>query len=275
MLPRLTSFSNEIFALYPDLMDQVALILGVGQSGDPKSTLWGNGAAISKAVSASGARVIACDVHLEAAKLTASRIDADDGICEAMEADATSQASIQRVVDKVVEQYGRIDILVNYVGGTKTGDPATMSEAAWDAQIRLNLNTVFLSCNAVLPIMEKQGSGSIINNASIAGMRYLGKPQVAYASAKAAVIHFSKVTGIMYAGKGIRANSVSPGMVYTPLLEILGKSDSVEEREIHRKITDHNVPQGSTVFPEIGVTTYNSSMVFLTLVPRSTSLYQE
>lgn len=75
-------------------------------------------------------------------------------------------------------------------------------------------------------------------------MRYLGKPQVAYASAKAAVIHFSKVTGIMYAGKRIRVNSNSPGMMYTPLLEMIGNSDSAEDREIHKKITDHNVPQG-------------------------------
>lgn len=97
-----------------------------------------------------------------------------------------------------------------------------MSEDAWDAQIRLNFKTVFLGCSAVLPIMEKQGSGANINNASIAGMRYLGKPQVAYASAKAAVIHLSKVTGVMYAGKGIRVNSVAPGIGYTPLLEKLG-----------------------------------------------------
>lgn len=236
---------REQFAIYPDLKGKVALVVGAGQSGDPTSKYWGNGAAIAKVLSASGARVIACDLNLEAAQRTASHIKANGNHCEAVQANATSQIDIQRLVTEVAAKYGRIDILVNNVGGTKTGDPATMSEEAWDAQIELNLKSVFLSCNAVLPIMEKQGSGAVINNASIAGMRYLGKPQVAYASAKAAVIHFSKVTGIMYASKGIRVNSIAPGMVYTPLLEMLGNSKSAEDREIHKKITDHNIPQGS------------------------------
>jgi NAD(P)-dependent dehydrogenase (short-subunit alcohol dehydrogenase family) len=231
-------------ASYPDLKDQVALVIGAGQSGDPKSNVWGNGAAIAKVLASSGAKIIACDLNPEAAQLTALRIQSGGGFCEAMQLDATKATDIKRVVNQVFEKYNRIDILVNNVGLTKTGDPATMLEEAWDAQFQLNLKTVYLSCNAVLPIMEKQGSGSIINNASIAGVRYLGKPQVAYASAKAAVIHFSKITGVMYANKGVRINSVSPGMVFTPLLEKLGNSGSAEEREIYKKITDHNVPMG-------------------------------
>lgn len=189
-------------------------------------------------------KVFACDLDLKAAKWTALRVRLDGGICHAIQVDATSSTDIKKAVDQVLAKYGRIDILVNNVGGTKTADPATMTEEAWDAQLQLNLKTVFLSCQAVLPVMEKQGSGAVINNASIAGLRFLGKPQVAYASAKAAVIHYSRVTGIMYADKGIRVNSVSPGMMYTPLLEKLGNSDSAEDREIYRKITDHNVPQG-------------------------------
>ncbi|CAI7630860.1 short chain type dehydrogenase [Penicillium manginii] len=236
---------REQFAVYPDLKDKVGLIIGAGQSGDPTSKYWGNGAAIAKVLSASGVRVIACDLNLEAAQRTASHIKESGNYCDAVQADARSQPDIQRVINDTAAKYGRIDILVNNVGGTKTGDPATMSEEAWDAQIQLNLKSVFLSCNAILPIMEKQGSGAVINNASIAGMRYLGKPQVAYASAKAAVIHFSKVTGVMYASKGIRVNSIAPGMVYTPLLEMLGNSKSAEDREIHKKITDHNIPQGT------------------------------
>jgi NAD(P)-dependent dehydrogenase (short-subunit alcohol dehydrogenase family) len=227
-------------ASYPDLKDQVALVIGAGQSGDPKSRAWGNGAAIAKVLAFSGAKIIACDLNLKAAQQTALRIRTDGGFCEAVQLDATKATDIKLVVNQVAEKHGG----VNNVGLTKTGDPATMPEEAWDAQFQLNLKTVFLSCNAVLPIMEKQGSGSIINNASISGMQYLGKPQVAYASAKAAVIHFSKITGVMYANKGVRVNSVSPGMVFTPLLEKLGQSESAEEREVYRKITDHNVPMG-------------------------------
>lgn len=76
-------------------------------------------------------------------------------------------------------------------------------------------------------------------------MRYLGKPQVA-SSTKAAVINFSKVTGIRYAGKSIRVNSVVPGMMYTPQLEKLGDSEPVEDHEIHKKFADHSVLQGHT-----------------------------
>lgn len=183
-------------------------------------------------------------MNLEAAQRTAHRIQADGGFCDPLQLDATKATDIERVVKHVVTKYGRIDVLINNVGLTKTGDPATMEEETWDAQFQLNLKTVYLSCKAVLPIMENQRSGSIVNNASIAGMRFLGKPQVAYATAKAAVIHFTKVTGVMYSNKGVRVNSVSPGLMYTPLLEMLGNSDSEEDREIHRKITEHNVPMG-------------------------------
>lgn len=90
----LSSLSSELFASYPDIKGQVVLVLGAGQSGDPKSTIWGNGAAISKVLSASGVRVIACDVTLEVARPIATRIQSGGGICQAMEADATSQSSI-------------------------------------------------------------------------------------------------------------------------------------------------------------------------------------
>jgi NAD(P)-dependent dehydrogenase (short-subunit alcohol dehydrogenase family) len=98
-----------------------------------------------------------------------------------------------------------------------------MSEQVWDAQTDVNLKSVYLCCHHVLPLMEAQGSGVVINVASIAGMRYIGKPQVAYSATKAAVIQFTKVTAVLYAPKGIRMNVVVPGLMHTPLVGMLAE----------------------------------------------------
>lgn len=94
------------------------------------------------------------------------------------------------------------------VGMSQAGDPVTMPEDVWDAQMDVNIKSVFLMCKHVLPIMEKQGSGSIVNIASIAALRYIGKPQIGYSSTKAAVLQFTKATAVMYAPKGVRLNTV-------------------------------------------------------------------
>lgn len=232
------------FATYPDLQGQVALIMGIGQSGDKDVTVWGNGAAIARVLSHNGVKLFGCDLNLAAAEFTAERVRAEGGVCDVMTADVTSYADIQKVVEAVMAKYGRIDILVNNVGLTASGDPATIPVDVWDKQMDLNLKSVYMSCHLVLPIMEKQQSGNIINNASIAGLRYLGKPQVAYNVAKAAVIHFTSVTGVLYAGKGVRLNAVAPGLIYTPLVEKFGRSEVEAERETFRKITSNNVPMG-------------------------------
>ncbi|KAJ0423321.1 hypothetical protein BJY00DRAFT_310448 [Aspergillus carlsbadensis] len=230
----------ETLAKYPDLHTKTALIMGVGQSQIPGSETWGNGAAIARVLAHSGARVFGCDISLSAAEFTASRIRADGGVCDVIQADVTSVSDVKKVVDAVFEKYGRIDILVNNVGATETGDPASMGEETWERQIRINLKSVYTACHVVLPVMEKQGSGVIINNASIAGMRYIGKPQVAYSSAKAAVIHFTRVTAVMYAPKGVRLNSIAPGLMYTPLVESMKSS----QPEAYRKIVEQPVPMG-------------------------------
>jgi NAD(P)-dependent dehydrogenase (short-subunit alcohol dehydrogenase family) len=230
------------FATYPDLKDKVALIMGIGQVGSTESKTWGNGAAIARVLCHNKVKVFGCDMSLPAAEFTQRRIHAEGGTCDVMAADVTKSADVQNVVEAVMAKYGRIDILVNNVGVTAPGDPVSLSEELWDKQIDINLKSVYLACHVVLPIMEKQKSGVVVNNASIAGLRYLGKPQVAYNAAKAAVIHFTKVTGVLYAGKGIRMNSVAPGLIYTPLVEKFGQSELESDREVYRKITEHNVP---------------------------------
>ncbi|KAL4938448.1 hypothetical protein BDV06DRAFT_231860 [Aspergillus oleicola] len=229
------------FAKYPDLQNKIALVMGIGQSRIPGSDTWGNGAAIARLLAHSGAKVFGCDLSLHAAEYTASRVISEGGVCDVMQADVTSAADVKNVAKRVLEKYGRIDILVNNVGATATGNPASMSEEAWDKQVEINLKSVYLACHVILPIMEKQRSGVVINNASIAGLRYIGKPQVAYSTAKAAVIHFTRVTAVMYAPKGVRMNSVAPGLMYTPLVESLKVNG---QEEAYSKIMEQPVPIG-------------------------------
>jgi hypothetical protein len=118
-----------------------------------------------------------------------------------------------------MKHYGRIDILVNNVGGSAAGGPVEMAEDVWDSQVDTNLKSVFLTCKYVLPIMEKQGSGAIVNLASTSGIRWTGSAQVAYAATKAGVIQLSRVVAVQYAKKGIRVNTIIPGQLHTPLVE--------------------------------------------------------
>jgi hypothetical protein len=95
-----------------------------------------------------------------------------------------------------------------------------MTEEVWDAQVDLNLKSVFLGCKHVLPVMERQGGGAIVNIASTSGMRWTGAAQVAYAATKAGVIQLSRVVAVQYAAKGIRVNTVVPGQLHTPMVEV-------------------------------------------------------
>ncbi|KJX93245.1 short-chain dehydrogenase/reductase like protein [Zymoseptoria brevis] len=232
------------FPVYPDLQGKVALIAGIGQVGIENSSTWGNGAATARLLSHNGVKVFGCDLKLKAAEYTKQRLlqDNPNAICDVMSADMTSISDIEQLVKAVMDKHGRIDILYNNVGMTAPGDPASISEELWQKQIDLNLNSVFRCCRLVLPIMEKQGAGSIINNASITAMRYISKPQIAYATAKAAVIQYTKASGCMYASRGVRMNCVVPGLMYTPLVENLTMSEREEDQEVARKITQHNVP---------------------------------
>lgn len=237
---------TNIFATYPDLKGKIALIMGIGQVGIPNSSTWGNGSATARVLSYNGVKIVGCDLNIKAAEYTKQRLLNHDpsAVCDVMTADVTKSSDVEAVVDAAMKLHGRIDILVNNVGMTAPGDPVTMSEEVWQSQIDLNLKSVYLGCHAVLPIMEKQGSGVVINNGSITALRYIGKPQIAYASAKAAVVQFTKATAVMYAPKGVRLNCVIPGLMYTPLVENLGASEKEADREVFRRITQHNVPMG-------------------------------
>jgi len=240
-----TSTVPESFGTtYPSLKDKIVLLTGIGQTGDPN--MWGNGAATARLFCANGAKVFGCDLKLESAQATQKRLISEfsPGCCEVIAADVTKAADVQRLVDACVEKWGKVDILVNNVGMSMKGGPADMDEETWDAQMNVNLKSVYLCCNRILPLMEKQGKGVVINVSSIAAMRYIGKPQVAYSATKAAVIQFTKATAVLYAPKGVRLNVVVPGLMYTPLVSVLADKYNNGDLEGLVKSRHAQVPMG-------------------------------
>jgi len=198
------------------LEGKVALISGAGSVGPG----WGNGRAMALRFAEEGAHIFAVDREPGRLVETVARIEALGGEVETYVADVTVSAAVASMVAACVERFGRIDVLVNNVGGSASGGPVEMSEEVWDAQVDSNLKSVFLACKHVLPVMEKQGGGgSIVNIASASGIRWTGSAQVAYAATKAGVIQLSRVVAIQYAGKNIRVNSVVPGQLHTPMVE--------------------------------------------------------
>lgn len=217
---------------------KVALVVGCGASHEG----FGNGQAIAITLARQGAKVIGLDLDLSAAERTAAQIRDEGFEIDVRQADATRAADLEEAVTFSLDRHGAIDILVNNVGQSEPGDPASMSEETWRSQIDVNLNTAFLGCKTVLPVMERQKFGSIINISSIAGMRYVGKPQVAYAATKAALVQMTKTTAVIYAERNIRLNCVVPGLVFTPLVKRLADKYASGEYEAFVERRHQQVP---------------------------------
>lgn len=198
-----------------NLQGKVALIMGCGAVAKG----WGNGRATAVLMARQGARVFGTDLVLENAQETRNVIAAEGFEADVVACDSTKAEQVRQAVDACMARHGRIDILVNNVGLSQPGGPVDMDEAVWDAQMQVNLKGAFLTCKYVLPIMKKQGGGAVVNVSSVAGLRYVGKPQVAYAAAKAGLMHFTRTTAVIHAPDGIRLNCVVPGLMHTPLLE--------------------------------------------------------
>ncbi len=202
------------------LAGKVALITGAGSVGPG----WGNGRATAVRFAEEGATVCGFDNDLARMEETGELISNAGGNFTAGFCDVSSSASIADMVAQCVAEFGRIDVLVNNVGGSAKGGPVEMSEAVWDAQVDLNLKSVFLTCKHVLPHMLAnnggQGAGAIVDISSTSALRWTGAAQIAYAATKAAVIQFSRVLAVQYAKQNIRVNTVAPGQLHTPMVEV-------------------------------------------------------
>lgn len=195
---------------------KIAIVTGAGCVGAG----WGNGRAMAVRLAEEGAKVLAVDRDQERLDETLSLAgDAAASITTCI-CDVTSAQSVQAMVEACLTTYGVPDVLINNVGGSAAGGPVQLSEEAWDSQIDINLKSVFLTCKYVLPHMVERKSGAIVNVASTSGMRWTGSAQVAYAASKAGVIHLSRVVAVQHAPDGIRVNTVVPGQLHTPMVEV-------------------------------------------------------
>jgi NAD(P)-dependent dehydrogenase (short-subunit alcohol dehydrogenase family) len=206
------------------LQDRIAVVFGAGSSGPG----WGNGKATAVTFAREGAIVIAVDVKGDAAEETRAIIASEGGRASAAVADVTDGDSIKAVVDRIVADHGRIDVLQNNVGVTDMGGPVELSEEAWQRGLDLNATSAFLACKHVLPVMLRNRRGAIVNVSSIAAVRYTGYPYISYYAGKAALNQFTVAIALQYAKDGIRANAIMPGMMNTPLIykQIAGQYES-------------------------------------------------
>jgi NAD(P)-dependent dehydrogenase (short-subunit alcohol dehydrogenase family) len=219
---------------------KVAIVTGCGSSGPG----WGNGKATAVLLARQGAAVSGIDRDAEAGLQTRDLIESEGGTGISRGGDVTDADEVGALVEATLERFGRVDVLVNNVGRSVPGGPVELDESSWDEQLAVNLKSAYLTCHAVLPVMERQGGGAIVNISSVAGMRYAGKPQVAYAAAKAGLMHFTRTTAVMYASRGVRLNCVVPGLMSTPLVRRLADEYAGGDFAGYAAHRDRQVPMG-------------------------------
>ena len=215
------------------LKDEVALVSGAGSSGPG----WGNGKATAVLFAREGAKVLAADLKLDAAVETKRIIESEGGICMAVAGDVSPADDVTAIVDTCLTAFGRIEVLHNNVGIVELGGPVETSEESWDRVSDVNLKSMFLTWKQVLPQTEQQGRGRS-SNASVSGVRWLGVSYISYAATKAAVIQFTRVIALQYARSGIRANTILPGMMNTPMVhaaEVIAAYGGSAEEMVRRR----------------------------------------
>ena len=189
------------------LENRVALISGGAR---------GQGAAEARLFAQEGAKVVIGDILEEEGRRVEAEINELGGQCLFVRLDVTSESDWQQAAAAASARFGKLDILVNNAGIFKLGAVEDTSEELWDEIMDINSKGVFLGTKAAIPEMRKAGGGSIINISSVAGL--IGTAySAAYGASKGAVRLFTKSTAIQYAREGIRANSIHPGVIDTPM----------------------------------------------------------
>jgi cyclopentanol dehydrogenase len=163
--------------------------------------------------------VVIGDVLEDEGRRTEAEINESGGVCVFIRLDVTSEESWQAAVSEAVDRFGKLDILVNNAGIYRTHNVVETSSEEWDQVMDINAKGVFLGTKTAIPAMRDAGGGSIVNISSIWGMVGAEMSSPMYQASKGAVRLLTKTTALQYAADGIRANSVHPGPIATPLTE--------------------------------------------------------
>jgi NAD(P)-dependent dehydrogenase (short-subunit alcohol dehydrogenase family) len=227
----------------PRLKGKTAMVVGAGSIGPG----WGNGKATAVTFAREGAQVFCVDRNTSAAEETAKIITGEGGKAKAFTADVSRAAEVEAMVAACLKTFGRIDVLDNNVGIAEMGGVVEVTEAEWDRVFAVNLKSAFLSMKHVIPVMQKQGGGSIINISSVASIRHVGISYVTYAASKAAMNQMTRTTAVQYAPDHIRVNAILPGLMKTPMVEHsagLAQSYAKGNVEAMWRARDAQVPMG-------------------------------
>jgi 3-oxoacyl-[acyl-carrier protein] reductase len=193
------------------LAGKVALVTGAAQ---------GIGKAVALLLARNGADIVISDINLEKAEETAKEVQALGRKSLAAKVDVATLGDVEKMVEAILAQFGKVDILVNNAGIARDKLILRMTEEDWDAVLNINLKGTFNCTKAVVRHMSKQRSGKIVNIASVVGeMGNAGQGN--YAASKAGVIGFTKTIAREFAQRGINVNAIAPGYIETPMTDAL------------------------------------------------------
>ncbi len=217
------------------LEGKIALVTGASH---PK----GIGCAIATKLASLGATLVITDLEHTRDQLTAAAAEMKaSGTTVAIQiVDVTSPDEVNKSISAVIEQFGRIDILVNNAGvGGGNGEFLKSTQGDFDLAYRVNVAGVAIMCKAIIPYMLKQGSGAIVNVASLCGLGAIPDIPASYTASKFAAVGLTKAIALEYAAQGIRCNAVCPGVVNTDmrdrLMEHMAEQYNITPEEAERR----------------------------------------
>ncbi|MFD2494152.1 3-oxoacyl-ACP reductase [Amycolatopsis jiangsuensis] len=202
----------------------------------------GIGLAAARRLADEGAKVVIADVTPEQGKAAADEVGG-----RFVQTDVTDAEQVDALFQATVDEFGTVDVAFNNAGISPPEDDSILTTGieAWEKVQRVNLTSVYLCCKAVLPHMQRQGKGAIVNTASFVAVLGAATSQISYTASKGGVLAMTRELGVQFARENIRVNALCPGPVNTPLLEELFAKDP--ERAARRLV---HVPLGRFAEPE-------------------------